>query len=312
MPLSQANNSGAKAARVHEEYNVLGSSVTIKTADLSDMQLLMDWATREGWNPGLEDHELFFQSDPGGFLMAFDKTVPVAGISVVRTDKQFGFLGLYICPPQYRGLGYGWAVWQAGMQHLDDRIVGLDGVVEQQANYAKSGFESLYRNIRYAGSTTKLKRDAAANELETGMRCRPVSQSDREAIIRLDAKVHAHRREQMLDSWICKTKTRFSLVCLVDDCIEGFATIRQCHEGYKVGPLIGLSPQIAQALLIELVRESEADQIVLDVPEPNQAAVSLAEKYGLSPVFETARMVKGGRPEYWLDGLFGVTSFELG
>lgn len=276
------------------------------------MQQLMDWASREGWNPGLEDHELFFQCDPQGFLLAFDETVPVAGISVIRTDHQFGFLGLYICQPQYRGLGYGWAIWQAGMQHLDDRSVGLDGVVEQQANYAKSGFESLYRNIRYAGNTTKLKRDAATNKQDTGMTCRRIALSDREDIIRLDTKVHGHRREQLLDAWLHDSRTRFSLVCLVDNHVAGFATIRQCQEGYKVGPLIGLSARIAQALLIELVRLSGAEKIVLDVPEPNQAAVTLAESYGLSPVFETARMVKGGQPDYWLDGLFGVTSFELG
>lgn len=292
---------------------MIEESLTIRAVERKDVQRLVGWAADEGWNPGLEDDELFYQSDPGGFIMAFDQTVPVAGISVVRTGHQFGFLGLYICRPQYRGHGYGWAIWQAGMRHLDGRIIGLDGVVEQQTNYEKSGFESLYRNIRYAGATTVLMREDSATWLqETGLVCRPVSPTDREDIIRLDARVHGFRREQMLDSWLCLNKTRFSLVCLVQGTVEGFATIRQCQEGFKVGPLIGLSPEIAHALLFELVRRCGADWIVLDVPEPNQAAVALAESCRLLPVFETARMVKGGRPEYWLEGLFGVTSFELG
>ncbi len=290
-----------------------GNSLTIRIVDLEDVQRLLGWAAAEGWNPGLEDDKLFYQCDSGGFIMAFDQAVPVAGISVVRTGHQFGFLGLYICQPQYRGLGYGWAVWQAGMRHLDGRIVGLDGVVEQQANYEKSGFCSLYRNIRYTGATTVLMQEDSATWLrESGMVCRPVCPSDREDIISLDARVHGYRRERMLDSWLSLSKTRFSLVCVVKDTVAGFATIRQCQEGFKVGPLIGLSSQIARALLIELVGRSGADKVVLDVPEPNQAAVALAESCRLLPVFETARMVKGGRPEYWLDGLFGVTSFELG
>src|SRR5260221_14598723 len=37
------------------------------------------------------------------------------------------------------------------MASLGDRIVGLDGVVAQQANYAKSGFHLAWNNQRYEG-----------------------------------------------------------------------------------------------------------------------------------------------------------------
>jgi hypothetical protein len=33
--------------------------------------------------------------------------------------------------------------------------IGLDGVVAQQGNYLKSGFQLAYRNIRYQGVQTK-------------------------------------------------------------------------------------------------------------------------------------------------------------
>ena len=32
------------------------------------------------------------------------------------------------------------------------RVIGLDGVVAQQENYRKSGFELAYANIRYGGT----------------------------------------------------------------------------------------------------------------------------------------------------------------
>jgi hypothetical protein len=52
--------------------------------------------------------------------------------------------------------------------------------------------------------------------------------------------------------------------------------------------------------------------IFLDVPGVNPAAVRLAEGYGMSKVFETARMYTGDPPAIELDGIFGVTTFELG
>jgi GNAT acetyltransferase-like protein len=52
--------------------------------------------------------------------------------------------------------------------------------------------------------------------------------------------------------------------------------------------------------------------IFLDVPEPNRAAVHLAEHYHLAPVFETARMYTGPAPAIDLARIYGITTFELG
>ena len=52
--------------------------------------------------------------------------------------------------------------------------------------------------------------------------------------------------------------------------------------------------------------------LFLDVPEPNRAAVALAERHGMTPVFETARMYRGPAPAEPVERMFGVTSFELG
>src|SRR3712207_8299571 len=48
----------------------------------------------------------------------------------------------------------------------------------------------------------------------------------------------------------------------------------------------------------------------VDPPEPNGAAVWLAERYGLSPVFETARMYRGARPELPLSRTFGISTLD--
>ncbi|HIP77670.1 MAG TPA: GNAT family N-acetyltransferase, partial [Kiloniellaceae bacterium] len=46
--------------------------------------------------------------------------------------------------------------------------------------------------------------------------------------------------------------------------------------------------------------------------QPNESAVGLAESYGMTPVFETARMYRGPAPKLPLERTFGITTFELG
>jgi len=123
----------------------------IKTISPKELETAIDWAAQEGWNPGLFDAEAYFAADPNGFLMGYLDDKPIACISVVKYDDYFGFLGFYIVKPQFRGKGYGFKIWQAGMEYLKGCNVGLDGVVDQQENYKKSGFKLAYRNIRFEG-----------------------------------------------------------------------------------------------------------------------------------------------------------------
>ncbi len=95
--------------------------------------------------------------------------------------------------------------------------------------------------------------------------------------------------------------------------LGGYGVIRACRSGYKIGPLFADSPELADSLFLALKSTVKAKEpIYLDTPEVNQAAVSLAKRYSLEVVFETARMYKGKRPDMPLHRVFGVTSFEVG
>ncbi|MFN7104637.1 MAG: GNAT family N-acetyltransferase, partial [Pseudorhizobium sp.] len=127
------------------------ASPSIRTLSFQEVQTLIDWARDEGWNPGLDDAAPFRAADPDGFIGCFIGGVMAAGISAVRYGDDFGFIGLYICHPAYRGKGYGRLVWEAAMAHLRGRTIGLDGVPEQQGNYAGMGFSPTYRTVRWSG-----------------------------------------------------------------------------------------------------------------------------------------------------------------
>ena len=61
-----------------------------------------------------------------------------------------------------------------------------------------------------------------------------------------------------------------------------------------------------------LLARAPGAAVFLDTPEANPAAVALAARHAMAPVFETARMYKNGSPEMRLERCFGVTTFELG
>jgi len=88
--------------------------------------------------------------------------------------------------------------------------------------------------------------------------------------------------------------------------------MRRCRQGHKIGPLFADDPADADILLRALAATVRGDEIVVDVPEPNETALALAERHDLSPVFETARMVRGSAPYLNLDATYGITTFELG
>ena len=95
----------------------------------ADLALALEWAAAEGWNPGLYDAHCFYAADPQGFFVGERDGVPIGCVSAVRYGSGFGFLGLYIVKAEHRGQGFGLELWRAALDHLGDRVIGLDGVV---------------------------------------------------------------------------------------------------------------------------------------------------------------------------------------
>ena len=95
--------------------------------------------------------------------------------------------------------------------------------------------------------------------------------------------------------------------------LRGYGVIRQCRQGFKIGPLFADDAAVAEALYLALARHAgDSAPVYLDVPEVNAAASRLAGKYAMRRVFATARMYTGEPPRMALDRVFGVTTFELG
>ncbi|HKP65271.1 MAG TPA: GNAT family N-acetyltransferase [Casimicrobiaceae bacterium] len=276
----------------------------IRTMTRDDIDTAIEWAAREGWNPGLDDAECFHVADADGFLIGVLDDDPVATISVVRYGTTFGFLGLYIVKPECRGRGYGMQLWNAGLARLANRTVGLDGVVAQQDNYRKSGFTLAYRNIRY--ESTSDSRAVVDPSIV------PLSALPFDAVAAYDRLAFPAERADFLRCWIHQPRGN-ALGFMRDGKLTGYGVIRPARDGFKIGPLFADDAAIAEALFDALTGSiPHASTLCLDVPEVNPAAIELAERRRMSVVFETARMYAGGNPHISLQRVFGVTTFELG
>lgn len=287
--------------------------IEIRTMSRAELDIAIGWAADEGWNPGLADADCFHASDPEGFLMAFKDGHPIASISVVAYGADYGFLGFYICHPAVRGQGLGYRLWQAGLQRLGGRSVGLDGVVDQQSNYRKEGFTLAHRNVRYGGTV--------ACETPEDPRLQAVTPEQTAAVMAYDRPFFPGPRAAFLKCWLRAGENRRGFVVMDEDGVAGYGVLRRCREGHKIGPLFADSPEDADLLFRALAAGAAQDAqntgsgsapIYLDPPEPNREAISLAERYGLQPVFETARMYRGAAPALPLQQIFGITTFELG
>ena len=280
-------------------------SVDIRAATRTELDQMMDWAAAEGWNPGLNDADAFWAADPGGFLLAEDAGGMAACISATRYGTGFGFIGFYIARPERRGQGVGLALWRRAMEHLSGRVVGLDGVVAQQANYRKSGFQLAWRNVRYTALSPRPVGDGGGAGQVVPAATLPFA-----ALAALDASVFPTPRDAFLRAWIAAPGHR-ALAVMRDGAAVGFGVLRPCRDGAKIGPLTAMDAAAARSLFDALVVGIDGP-ISLDLPEPNAEAVALAEAAGMQPVFETARMYAGPAPAVMRHRIFGVASFELG
>lgn len=266
-----------------------------------DLETVLEWAAGEGWNPGLEDSDPFLAADPEGFFLAEVNGQMAAAISVVNHSDAFAFLGLYICRPELRARGIGFALWNHAINHAGTRTIGLDGVADQQDNYRKSGFV-------LAGSTKRFEGRVSGGATQ-GIRA--VMPPDIPALIDLDELANGFRKEKFLTRWIEGGDTRSTVLLQPGAAIEGFATIRRCRKGAKIGPLIAPDANAAMRLIRAAADTMHEEHVIVDVAETNEPLIARLADLGFEATFGTARMYRGQAPVPG-PSLQSVATLELG
>jgi len=273
---------------------------------------LVEWAAREGWNPGLHDAKVFWATDPDAFIAAQLGDELIGGGAITSYNGEFGFMGLFILRPEYRGRGLGDRLWHARRERLlarlrADATIGLDGVFEMQDYYAKGGFAFSHRNMRFRADIPQNSRPAT----DGGNDIVPLAQVPLEQLLDYDRTCFPSPRPNFLKPWIAPPDS-LALGCRRNGTLNGYGVVRRCREGSKIGPLFANDATVSEALYTSLAAFGAGGPVYLDAPENNPAAMEFVRRHEMTEVFGCARMYLGPPPELAHDRIFGITTFELG
>ncbi len=278
----------------------------IRRMTQDELNIPIEWATKEGWNPGVNDVDCFYFADPNGFFVGLLDNQPIATGAAVIYDDHYAFCGLYIVKPEYRGLGYGLQLTHERLNYVGNRITGLDGVLNKVSKYEKLGYKSAHLNIRYELNTPPLMQ--LEPRVSPIVDLKAISFSDLE---KFDREYFPAPRSAFLKRWIHQSYGH-ALGYMNEGVLQGYGVIRKCGKGYKIGPLFARNEFVADRLFKSLCTRAVEGPIYLDVPEPNVEALALVKEYGMQVSFEVLRMYRNGSPTIDLEGIFGITTFELG
>lgn len=271
-----------------------------------EVPLLVEWATAEQWNPGIADAGIAWNFDPAAFIAVRDHGELVAGGTIISYDAAFGFMGLFIVRADLRGQGLGRALWNYRRDRLRARLragasIGMDGVFDMVPFYARGGFSLAYRDLRFEGIATGERHPSVV-----GLATVPFAQVEQ-----YDRLHVAAPRAAFLQAWLDQSGAIGGAV-IEDGALVGYGMLRPCLIGYKFGPVFADRPEVAVRIIDDLMARVAGQQVQLDIPEPNAAALRIASERGLHEIFGCARMYLGPDPGLPVDRLFGVTSFEFG
>jgi hypothetical protein len=279
----------------------------IRPMTRAELDTLVEWAATEGWNPGRDDADVFWATDPEGFVAAELDGELIGGGSIVAYERRFGFMGFFLVRRDRRGHGLGDRLWHERKRRLlarldAPRLIGLDGVFAMQHYYAAGGFRFAGRDLRFEALASEAPPDPGVVELSTV----PFAE-----LTAYDRRHFPAPRPRFLERGVARPGGH-ALGVRRDGALAGYAVLRPCRVGFKLGPLFADDAESAERLYLDSTRRVAGESVFLDVPERNSAAIALAKRHSMREVFGCARMYYGPAPALADAEIFGVTTFELG
>lgn len=285
----------------------------IRPLERGDLASVTAWARQEGFTPGAGDVAIYRHTDRQGLWVGWLGAERIGCISGVRYSAAYGFIGLYLVRPEWRGRGYGLQLWSQAMEHLGDlACIGVEAALDRVDDYRRWGFVPATVTTRWQIISDGSQ---SAPSAEAGWQPLSGEAVPQRAVQCFDAQREASPRPHFLSQWL--NHPAGTVLALLDgqgDC-HGFGRIRPCllrrGEGWRVGPLMAETPAAARVLLQGLLKRHPG-VVLIDVPGANPAATALVEQLGFSRLSETLRMYRGETPAVSLEDVYGLACLELG
>ena len=289
------------------------NTLTMRHMSKDDFDIVRNWCVDEEWNIGLYDTQIYYHLDPTGHLIFLKNNEPIGSISLLKHDNNFFTLGPFIVTQACRGKGHGAKIWEKAFYRLkenEEAVILLYAVSKQVSRYAALGFISQFINQRWQLNTK--------NKLNTPQHfnCERITPPLIKKTSIYDQQFFSSSREIIFTTILNQVSVK-GFVIQVDNQIRGFGIIRPCINGYRIGPLIADTLDIAKCLFSTLVNSVTEKSIIVDMPEGNIQGKQLMEYFRLHQITKnnTVAMTKGPVTNEFVRNFnrhYAIFSLEIG
>ena len=281
--------------------------------------IVVEWMLEEKWRPGLKDPECFLACDPSAMLIGELNGKPICFVSLTKYGDSFGHIGSYIVRTEYRGKGYGLAIFNAAVERVNPASTPLTlySVLHLENMYQKKGFQSHFYGARFDFDLSTALSSLSEISGKSAVNIQCLDQVDQEALVAYDSRAFGFPRHAFLSKWL-----RGSHACVAFDgegSVVGYVVARPTfvkEDGFKIGPLFADSESIAEKLLKamfeELPRQEESVPAVC-IDNFTEKGKLLASRLQGKIVFDFVYMTTAGfLPKACFGKWFGVTTIDIG
>jgi len=255
----------------------------IRQMTVSDFDQVTDWCNEEGWNLSRSNIEAYFETDPESYFVGEIEGKVICCVSATRFDEYANF-DLYLVDKEYRGKGYGWAIFSHGLNHIKDvKYAGLHAVPEQVPTYEKSGFKVYERIPRMS----KIAEKKPSSDNLVDIRKIPLEKLDN-----YDKPYFGCSRLSFLKAIL--GKDTLGLAYVKDGELKGYGMLRKQNEGYRISPMVVEDKQIAEDLINGLQSLVVGEEVSIDVYEKSKEVLEILEEQKWNHIFDFYKMFVRG------------------
>ncbi|CAI6051858.1 GNAT family N-acetyltransferase [Cohnella sp. JJ-181] len=293
-----------------------------------DIPFAMALKNIAGWNQTEEDWRGYLAFDPEGCYLAEFGREPAGTMTTIRYGDRFGWIGMVLVHPDYRGRGIATELLQLGIRYLQEsgvRCIKLDATAMGKKVYVPLGFVEEYDVRRYELSCSPpasglkvgaISDSASESVYKSGsgykVEVRPLSGDLLDEIAAYDEIVFGASRRAVLDR-LSSRDAHYSLYTRDERGITGYMMAHQGYEAVQIGPWAASDAHTAEMLLTALLSQIGHGKVFFDLPVPNAEGIELAEKHGFRIQRAFCRMYLGENEcAGWPARIYGTSGAEKG
>ena len=253
-----------------------------------------------GWNQSPQDWRRLLRHDPYGCFVA-EWNGRRAGTATTTTySMDLAWIGMVLVDPDLRRRGIGRALLVHCIEHLRQSGVGcikLDATPLGRRVYGPLGFVAEWSLSRW--QTAKLAACPARLDATSDSGARPLDRGDVGCVADLDEAAFGVARNRMLSLLAAQSAARIRRDGAGQ--VTGYGMLRPGRRACYLGPMVAHDESSGVALVDDLLGSIQGHPLYWDIPEPNRAAVRVAQRYGMGRQRTLTRMYLGentrpGRP----------------